>query len=67
MSTTGTFFNRRTERRGTYFKENEGADQLKPDPIAMAVTINRIKERGRARSTMNKTPKYMKTNTRILE
>ena len=28
MSTTGTFFNRRTERLGSYSKANEGAEFL---------------------------------------
>ena len=50
MSTTGSFFNR---RKGSYFRENIGAAQLNPDPIAVAVDINRMRER--ARSTLRAT------------
>ena len=50
MSTTGSFFNR---RKGSYFKENAGAARLNPDPIAVAVDINRMRER--ARSTLRAT------------
>ena len=52
MSTTGTFFNR---RKGSYYRQNEGAARLMPDPIAVAVDINRMRER--ARSTLRATPK----------
>ena len=39
MSTTGSFFNR---RKGSYFKANEGAARLLPDPIAEAVNNGRL-------------------------
>jgi len=51
MSTTGSFFNR---RKGSYFKANEGAPRLMPDPIAVAVDMNRLKDR--AKSTLRATP-----------
>jgi hypothetical protein len=58
MSTTtgtGSFFNR---RKGSYYKENAGAVFLQPDPIAVAVNMNRIRDR--ARSTLRTTPRNAK-------
>ena len=52
-------------RKGSYYKANEGAPRLYPDPIAVAVDVHRLRER--ARSTLRATPKVILNDDKSIQ